>query len=364
MNTPTLDRFSRAVASAHPVAKRERREGLTIIYLGLLEWPRGLETAIRAIREVQTLLPSIRLMIVGSGRDQAYFEALVANLNLTDRVQFAGWLDYRDAIELVSSADIGLVPHHVVDSLRKVRILINAYIIIFLYIGVVAIFNDGMREQFYTLNYGRLIVRPVREAPAMEYLLLRLKAFVASHSHLFQLWRKFWYRKEIQETGLRLNQHVVNLLTGNDAKSMARGWQLTFKELAEMQKEGRTIGAKTAVVLLPLSLQLSNEHFGKFMASNDISTENMVDRKPQDTMIKFGVTEGVEMIDLLPVFKEWVEKRNEQLYLERDGHWNSIGHRVAADSVASELLRRRLLKGHKTVVVSVSHLSGIEGRSK
>jgi len=224
--------------------------------------------------------------------------------------------------------------------------------------------SDNMREQFYTLNYGRLIVRPVREAPAMEYLLLRLKAFVASHSHLFQLWRKFWYRKEIQETGLRLNQHVVNLLTGNDAKSMARGWQLTFKELAEMQKEGRTIGAKTAVVLLPLSLQLSNEHFGKFMASNDISTENMVDRKPQDTMIKFGVTEGVEMIDLLPVFKEWVEKRNEQLYLERDGHWNSIGHRVAADSVASELLRRRLLKGHKTVVVSVSHLSGIEGRSK
>jgi glycosyltransferase involved in cell wall biosynthesis len=112
MNTPTFERFNKATAGGHLALTTKRRENLTIIYVGLLEWPRGLETAIHAICEVQVRLPNIRLVIVGSGRDHAYFEALVAKLNLAHRVQFVGWLDYRKAIEFIASADIGLVPHH------------------------------------------------------------------------------------------------------------------------------------------------------------------------------------------------------------------------------------------------------------
>jgi len=204
--------------------------------------------------------------------------------------------------------------------------------------------SDNMREQFYTLIDGRLKAKPNREIPSKEYLMLQTKSFIASHSHLYQLWRKYWYRTDIQSTGQQLNQHVVDLLSSSNTEKLTRGWQLTYQELAAVRMEGRRIGAETAVVLLPLSLQLSKDHLVKFMASYDISPKDMLDRKPQDMMIKFGATEGVEIIDLLPAFKEWGEKRNEQLYLETDGHWNAIGHRVAADSAASELLRRQLLK--------------------
>ena len=112
MNTPTLERFNGVTSGAPTSTAQKRQEKLTLIYLGLLEWPRGLETAIRAIHEVRALLPRIKLVIIGSGRDEGYLKALVNELSLTEHVQFVGWLDYREAIELVASADIGLVPHH------------------------------------------------------------------------------------------------------------------------------------------------------------------------------------------------------------------------------------------------------------
>jgi glycosyltransferase involved in cell wall biosynthesis len=55
-------------------------------------------------------------VIVGSGRDEGYFRTLVADLSLSEHVQFVGWLDYREAIDRISAADIGLVPHHATPS--------------------------------------------------------------------------------------------------------------------------------------------------------------------------------------------------------------------------------------------------------
>ena len=207
--------------------------------------------------------------------------------------------------------------------------------------------SDNMREQFYTLMDGRLQARPVRETPTIEHLMLQVKGFIASHSHLSQLWRKYWYRRDIQNSGRLLNHHVANLLSGADTENMARGWQLTFEELRAIKTEGAGIGAEMAVVLIPLSLQLSNDKMVKLVAQNNISRQDTSYRRPQDMMIKFGTTEGLETIDMLPTFREWEEKRHEQLYLEADGHWNSNGHRLAADQIASELLRRRLLKSHR-----------------
>jgi lysophospholipase L1-like esterase len=212
--------------------------------------------------------------------------------------------------------------------------------------------SDNLREQFYTLKEGQLQARPVREIPSKEYLALQIKGFIASHSHLFQLWRKYWYRKEIQNTGLRLNRHVANLLSNTKTDTIERGWRLTFQEMAAIQAEGKEIGAKTAVVLIPSSLQLSRGKLVKLMSTNNLSQRGITDREPQDIMINFGTKQGLAIIDLFPAFKEWGEKRNERLYLESDGHWNSTGHRLAADSVVSELLHRGLLKRQ-------SHISGV-----
>jgi glycosyltransferase involved in cell wall biosynthesis len=115
INTPTSERLANSsCVSGVGVSRGPQR--LTVLYLGLLEWARGIETAIRAIPLVRERLPEVRLVIVGSGRHEADFKQIAAELGLQDSVQFLGWLDYTKAIEVIKECDIGLVPHHATES--------------------------------------------------------------------------------------------------------------------------------------------------------------------------------------------------------------------------------------------------------
>lgn len=115
INTPTAERLVETVPSPHRLVPRDGAN-LVLVYLGLLEWPRGIETAIRAIASVRTRSPGVRLLIVGSGRHERDFHSLVEQLNLQKQVQFLGWLDYAAAIRVIDESDIGLVPHHATES--------------------------------------------------------------------------------------------------------------------------------------------------------------------------------------------------------------------------------------------------------
>ena len=107
MNTPSVDRAQEPGAGSPRNA-----DGLVIAYLGLLEAPRGLGTAIEAMREVRRRLPGARLRIIGSGRDEALFREQARQADVTDRVEFLGWLDYGKALNELAHCDVGLVPHH------------------------------------------------------------------------------------------------------------------------------------------------------------------------------------------------------------------------------------------------------------
>jgi glycosyltransferase involved in cell wall biosynthesis len=106
------------LASAPPLANSQvpgTDATLTLVYLGILEKPRGLETAIRAIELASRSIPGLKLRVIGSGRHEQDFRALVDRLNLQQRVEFVGWLDHAAAIRAIEHADVGLVPHHVTE---------------------------------------------------------------------------------------------------------------------------------------------------------------------------------------------------------------------------------------------------------
>jgi glycosyltransferase involved in cell wall biosynthesis len=110
MNTPALDRWSEPGRESDRRLEARRRDELVLVYLGLLEAPRGLGTAIRAMGEVRRRLPLARLVVIGSGRDEERFreEARIAGV--------AGWVEYREALGYLSRCDVGLVPHHATES--------------------------------------------------------------------------------------------------------------------------------------------------------------------------------------------------------------------------------------------------------
>jgi len=115
INTPTSARWVDLPALQDGLVSR-RPNTLILVYLGLLEWARGIETAIRAIPLVRERIPGVKLLIVGSGRHEDDFRALVERLQLDKHVEFLGWLDYSAAIRVIRESDIGLVPHHATES--------------------------------------------------------------------------------------------------------------------------------------------------------------------------------------------------------------------------------------------------------
>ena len=115
INTPTSTRWVTLPSLPDGLVPRGPNN-LICIYLGLLEWARGLETAIRAMPIVRERIPGVHLYIVGSGRDEADFRVVVNRLQVEKCVHFLGWLDYSSAIRMISESDIGLVPHYATDS--------------------------------------------------------------------------------------------------------------------------------------------------------------------------------------------------------------------------------------------------------
>jgi glycosyltransferase involved in cell wall biosynthesis len=115
MNTPTVERWQEVGAAVE--GRRETGAGgLVVAYLGLLEAPRGLGTAIQAMRDVRRRLPGARLVVIGSGRDEPAFRDAAHQAGVRDVVEFLGWLEYREALARLQRCDVGLVPHHATTS--------------------------------------------------------------------------------------------------------------------------------------------------------------------------------------------------------------------------------------------------------
>jgi glycosyltransferase involved in cell wall biosynthesis len=107
-NTPPRGRAEQA----RPRAASRATDRLEVVYLGILETPRGLIEAIDAIRILRDRSVPVRLTVVGTGRDAPLLQAHARARGLTDNeVWFTGYVPrHEDALALVAAADVGIVP--------------------------------------------------------------------------------------------------------------------------------------------------------------------------------------------------------------------------------------------------------------
>jgi glycosyltransferase involved in cell wall biosynthesis len=94
------------LARFRPAAARTGSGPLQLIFVGRLRYYKGLDTLLRAV----ALVPGIRADIVGSGPMQAEMEALAVQLEVADRVTFAGDVSDADLPERYRSADVFVLP--------------------------------------------------------------------------------------------------------------------------------------------------------------------------------------------------------------------------------------------------------------
>jgi glycosyltransferase involved in cell wall biosynthesis len=106
-NTPPLSRLEELAPRAH-----EEGGPLELIYLGLLEAPRGIGVLIDAVYSARRAGIDARLTLIGDGRERRNFEQHARARGLDDStVRFLGRVPNAEAIRLLQTADVGVVPH-------------------------------------------------------------------------------------------------------------------------------------------------------------------------------------------------------------------------------------------------------------
>ncbi len=106
-NTPVAERFPTRRADPE-----ESKGPLKLVYVGLLNPSRGLDSIIRGVARMKELGREVHLTVLGSGKAKPGFERLTSELGVDDRVHFLGWVDNDRVPQLLAEADVGVVPHH------------------------------------------------------------------------------------------------------------------------------------------------------------------------------------------------------------------------------------------------------------
>jgi hypothetical protein len=149
----------------------------------------------------------------------------------------------------------------------------------------------------------------------------------------------------MRQAGQQLDVHVLQLLQNDEPAAMKKGWELTQGLVLGIRDEGARVGARTMVMLIPLSLQVYGDVLERWLAANGVSADRLALERPQERMRAIGTASNVETFDLLPAFRKSVKDNGRSLHLAGDGHWNAEGHRLAAALVADGLIDRKVLVG-------------------
>ena len=203
--------------------------------------------------------------------------------------------------------------------------------------------SDNLLEEYHEFRNGRIEQRPVFMVPWPSYLLLKVKEWMASHSHLYHVVLRATRENWVSTEAKNLELHVGSLLRRMPDDRMRAGWEMTRQLLQKMRQTADTVNARVAVTLLPLSVQVYPETLPDFLASNGLKEADVDLFKPQDMMKAIGENIGVSIIDLYPVFKDTKAKCSCPLFVQSDGHWNKLGHQIAAEEAARGLLHAGLI---------------------
>lgn len=84
--------------------------GPLLVFTGRLEVEKGIYTLLDAMAAIRATHPRARLIVVGQGGQERYFDADIARHGLSATVIRAGWLGERELRGLIAAADVAIVP--------------------------------------------------------------------------------------------------------------------------------------------------------------------------------------------------------------------------------------------------------------
>jgi len=109
-NLPHPDFYEKAVIDSEIISRF--KAGRHLLYLGDTGLRRGLDTAMQALHLLQSDFPDLKLIIVGSSRDDNKLLKIARDLDIEKLIYFEGWQDQSQFPSYIKASDIGLSPLH------------------------------------------------------------------------------------------------------------------------------------------------------------------------------------------------------------------------------------------------------------
>jgi len=139
------------------------------------------------------------------------------------------------------------------------------------------------------------------------------------------------------EVGLRV-------FSVNYSEDFRHAWNLTKALILATKKEAEENNAKFLFVLPAVKWQVHEDYFQELLNKYTFLKKNKYDlERPNKILINFSIENDIKYVDLLPYFKNYVNKTGLRLFYYYDGHWNANGHKLAAQ-VLYEKVRDIILK--------------------
>jgi len=199
--------------------------------------------------------------------------------------------------------------------------------------------SDNLEERYHFRDGERLRSKPVTHASLFRHINLKIRSYLVSHSHLYQLAYRSWTSVAVADAGSQLRHHVVDLMMVEHETAIENGWWITKQLLLEANQLSKSGGAKMAVFPIPLTYQFDSRAYAALLATNQLSEEQLDPNNPQVMLQHILAEENIPDIDILPEFLGYTSSSGGQpLYIWGDGHWNRAGHRVAASVVSRKLV--------------------------
>ena len=105
--------ISPGVESSWFEVERKPSSGSALLFWGRIEEEKGLRELFYALKTVSKMIKDVSLTIVGEGNRLREYKSLVADLSLTDRVEFTGWLCSTKIQNLTARSSLGIFPSRV-----------------------------------------------------------------------------------------------------------------------------------------------------------------------------------------------------------------------------------------------------------
>lgn len=155
------------VADPRPTTRPARQYSPSVAMVGRLSPEKGFGDGLRALREVSSRLPKLKVRIVGAGPEEEPLHSLVLALGMVDAVEYFGQLSHADALRVIAGSDLVLVPSTRIEGFSLVAVEAA-----FLERPVVATSVGGLPETVRDGVTG-ILVGP-GDLPAMADAVLRL----------------------------------------------------------------------------------------------------------------------------------------------------------------------------------------------